>query len=298
MEEHITNIFWADAKMIIDYAHFGDVVTFDTTFGTNKEYRPFGVFVGFNQYRDTAIFGAALLFDETCASFTWLFKAFLAAHNGKQPRAIFTDQDTAMGNAIKEVFTEAWHGLCTHHIMQNAVKHLCNKKNDEDEESHVLTDFSACMYSIEDKIAFEEAFNIMRNKVDNKRVSWLDSIYKFKEKWAECYMRDIFTLGMRSTQLSESFNSDLKQHLKSDFDIIRFLKHFERAVQGKRNKELDEEFEARKKLHRIRMRTPMLVQASKLYTPKYLKHSKLSMKDPWLHVLDHCMKITHMLFLL
>jgi len=127
VEEHITNIFQADAKMIIDYAHFGDVVTFDTTFGTNKEYRPFGVFVGFNQYRETVIFGAALLFDETCASFTWLFKAFLAAHNGKQPRAIFTDQDTAMRNAIKEVFTEAWHGLCTHHIMQNAVKHLCNK---------------------------------------------------------------------------------------------------------------------------------------------------------------------------
>jgi len=81
-------------------------------------------------------------------------------------------------------------------------------------------------------------------------------------------MRDVFTLGMRSTQLSESFNSDLKNHLKSDFDIIRFLKHFERAVQGKRNKELDEEFEARKKLPRIRMRTPMLVQASKLYSPQ------------------------------
>lgn len=50
-EEQITNIFWADAKMIIDYAQFGDVVTFDTTFGTNKEYRPFGVFVGFNHFR-------------------------------------------------------------------------------------------------------------------------------------------------------------------------------------------------------------------------------------------------------
>ena len=33
-EEHITNVFWADAKMVLDYAHFGDVVTFDTTFGT------------------------------------------------------------------------------------------------------------------------------------------------------------------------------------------------------------------------------------------------------------------------
>ncbi|XP_044319359.1 protein FAR1-RELATED SEQUENCE 5-like [Triticum aestivum] len=281
-EENISNIFWADAKMVIDYAHFGDVVTFDTTFGTNKEYRPFGVFVGLNQFRETVIFGAALMFDETFASFQWPFKAFLAAHNGKQPRAIFTDQDTAMGNAVEEVFTEAWHGLCTFHIMQNAVKHLCNSKADdshspkdkneadeeeEEEEPHILSDFSACMYNIEDTTTFEEAFDIMRNKVDEKKMSWLDSIYKFKEKWAECYMRDVFTLGMRSTQLSESFNSDLKRHLKSDFEIIRFLKHFERAVQGKRNKELDAEFEARKKLPRISMKTPMLLQASKLYTP-------------------------------
>jgi hypothetical protein len=64
-EDQITNIFWANAKMIIDYAHFGDVVTFDTTFGTNKEYRPLGVFVVFNHFRGTIIFGAALLYDET-----------------------------------------------------------------------------------------------------------------------------------------------------------------------------------------------------------------------------------------
>jgi zinc finger SWIM domain-containing protein 3 len=108
-------------------------------------------------------------------------------------------------------------------------------------------------------------------------------------------MRDIFTLGMRSTQLSESFNSDLKTHLKLDLDIIRFLKHFERAVQTKRNKELDEEFEARKKLPRIRMNTPMLVQASKIYTSRYLNHSKPNMKEAWLLVLDHWVEITHML---
>ena len=84
-EEHITNIFWADPKMILDYANFGDVVTFDTTFGTNKEYRPFGVFLGLNQFRETTIFCVVLLSDETEASFTWLFETFLAAHNGKQP---------------------------------------------------------------------------------------------------------------------------------------------------------------------------------------------------------------------
>ena len=39
-EEQIINIFWANAKMIIYYAHFGDVITFDTTYGTNKNFRP------------------------------------------------------------------------------------------------------------------------------------------------------------------------------------------------------------------------------------------------------------------
>jgi zinc finger SWIM domain-containing protein 3 len=119
------------------------------------------------------------------------------------------------------------------------------------------------MYECEDKATFEEAFNTMRSKASKQ--TWLDSIYKVREKWAECYMNDVFTLGMRSTQLNDSLNSDLKRHFKSDFDIIRFLKHFERVVEYKRKKELQSEFESRKKLPK--MRTHMLIQASKLYTP-------------------------------
>ena len=68
-EELITNIFWADARMIIDYSHFSDVITFDTTYSTNKDARPLGVFLGLNHHRKTAVFGGALLYDETIESF-------------------------------------------------------------------------------------------------------------------------------------------------------------------------------------------------------------------------------------
>ena len=105
----------------------------------------------------------------------------------------------------------------------------------------------------------------MRNKVHKQ--TWLDSIYKIKEKWIECFMRDVFSLGVRSTQLSESFNNASKNHLKSNFDVVRFLKHFERTVEDKRAKELISEFEARKKIPRRQMHTPMLLQASEVYTP-------------------------------
>ncbi|XP_043721169.1 protein FAR1-RELATED SEQUENCE 5-like [Telopea speciosissima] len=90
-EEQITNIFWADPRMLIDYALFGDVVIFDTTFCTNKEYRPFGIFAGFNHHRGVTIFGAALLHDETVPSFKWLFETFLEAHGQKKLITIFTD---------------------------------------------------------------------------------------------------------------------------------------------------------------------------------------------------------------
>ena len=63
-EEQITYIFWVDARMIIDYSYFGDVMTFDIIYGTNKELRPLGVFTGFNHHRGVVIFGAALLYDE------------------------------------------------------------------------------------------------------------------------------------------------------------------------------------------------------------------------------------------
>ena len=96
-------------------------------------------------------------------------------------------------------------------------------------------------------------------------------------------MSDVFSLRVRSTQLSESFNNTLKNHLKPNFDIIRFLKHFERAVLGKRNKELNEEFEARKKEPKIRMKTPMLLQAGKFYTAPIFEAFQAEYE--WLHVL-------------
>ncbi|WCJ21347.1 FAR1-related sequence 7 [Euphorbia peplus] len=259
-EEQITNIFSADARMLIDYVAFGDVVAFDTTFGTNKEHRPLGVFVGFNHFRETTVFGAALLYDETAESFKWLFETFLATHGNKSPRTMFTDQDIAMGKAIAEVMPEVWHGLCTWHITQNATKHLLSYG------SNVLQEFKACMYEIKVEAEFEKAFEALRGKVTTQ--SWLDSIYDVKEKWAECYMINVFSLGMRSTQLSESFNRDLKGYLKCTIDIMRFFKQFERVLGIKRQNETNNEFDSREKLPRIKMRrSPILRQASQIYMP-------------------------------
>ncbi|KAK9756094.1 hypothetical protein RND81_01G072800 [Saponaria officinalis] len=166
-----------------------------------------------------------------------------------------------MGKAISDVMPDTWHGLCTWHIMQNATKHLIHSG------SSVLKEYKACMYDYEEENVFEEAFTALRGKV--QKISWLDSIYALKLKWAECYMSNVFSLGMRSTQLSESFNKDLKDYLQCDLDIMRFFNHFERVLRQKRQKELISEFESREKLPRLKLRrTPLLRQASQVYTPK------------------------------
>jgi hypothetical protein len=107
----------------------------------------------------------------------------------------------------------------------------------------------------------------MRSKVHAQ--TWLDSIYNVKEKWVECYMRkkNVFTLGMRSTQLSEALNRQLKDYLHVNLNVLRFFEHFELAIQAKRDKEISSEYNLRDKLPKIKMKTPMLVQASRLYTP-------------------------------
>ena len=100
-------------------------------------------------------------------------------------------------------------------------------------------------------------------------------------------MKNVYALGMRSTQLSENLNSELKRHFKSDFNIIRFLKHFERVVEDKRKKELDAEFESRKKIPRTKMKTPMLIQTSKLYTPIIFEAFQGEYERSMVHVPRH-----------
>jgi hypothetical protein len=66
---HIANFFWVDGQAIMDYACFGDAVTFDTMFQTNKFKMPFSPILRANHHKQTIIFVAALLYNETTASF-------------------------------------------------------------------------------------------------------------------------------------------------------------------------------------------------------------------------------------
>nr|KYP45326.1 Protein FAR1-RELATED SEQUENCE 5 [Cajanus cajan] len=233
-DDLITNIFWADVKMMIDYSYFGVVVCFDTTYRKNKEGRPFAMFVGVNHHKLTIIFGATLLYDETTESFIWLFNAFAKAMSEKKPKTILTDQDATMAKALALVWPETCHRLCIWHLYQNALKKLSIVFGKFQDFSK---DFNKCIYEYEEEEEFIIAWNNMLEKYDLKDNSWLKQTFALKEKWALVYGRENFCVDMTTTQRNESMNNVIKKYVSYQHDLIRLFHHFQRMVEDRRYEE-------------------------------------------------------------
>nr|GEZ11922.1 hypothetical protein [Tanacetum cinerariifolium] len=107
----LSALFWADEMSKYNYKEFGDTISFDATFKTNKYNMVFVPFTGIDNHRKCITFGAGMLSNEITKSYKWLLTCFLKAFN-KQPRLVIIDQDPAMRNAIASVFNESTHMLC------------------------------------------------------------------------------------------------------------------------------------------------------------------------------------------
>ncbi|GJS63715.1 zinc finger, SWIM-type containing protein [Tanacetum coccineum] len=93
-----------------NYKEFGDIISFDATFRTNKYDMVFVPFTGIDNHRKCVTVGSGLLLSEDIEAYTWLLTSFMTAHE-KQPTMIVTDQDGAMKLAIEKVLTESKHRL-------------------------------------------------------------------------------------------------------------------------------------------------------------------------------------------
>jgi len=89
-EGRIKTLMWTNSRSRMQYEHFGDVVSFDTTFKTNLYDMPFGLFVGVNNHFQTVLFAGVLMTDEKIESFKWVFREFASLMGGKEPKTILT----------------------------------------------------------------------------------------------------------------------------------------------------------------------------------------------------------------
>lgn len=118
------NIFWADANSKVNYNYFGDTVSFDTTYRTNRYRVPFAPFTRLNHHEQPVLFGCAVLLNESESSFVWLFQTWLAAMSGRHPIFITTDQDRIIWSAVAQVFPGTRHCFCKWNIFREAQEKL------------------------------------------------------------------------------------------------------------------------------------------------------------------------------
>ena len=116
-EKRVRSLFWMDAMCVMNYKLFGDYISFDTTFSTNKYGLPFVPIVGVNNHGSTVLFAVALLKDQKIDTFIWVLETFVQAMGGKEPKTIITDQDKAMKRAIEIVLKSTTHRNCFFHIV-------------------------------------------------------------------------------------------------------------------------------------------------------------------------------------
>jgi zinc finger SWIM domain-containing protein 3 len=230
-----------DGQAIIGYSCFGGALSFDTTFHTNKFEMPFAPILGTNNHKQTIIFRAALLYNETIESFVWLFNTFLTAMSGKHPSTIFINQCATMSAAVRIVFPNTRHHLCLCHIYQNAAKHLSHVIN---KHPQFLSEFKKCVYEERYVEYFNEIWHELLSKYSLEENSWLNNLYGLRAHWAVVF-RNSFTTDMTSTQRSEGMNNVFKKRFRRKLCLSKLIEECEKCVVSLRENEYDVDYKPR-----------------------------------------------------
>ncbi|GMY11043.1 protein FAR1-RELATED SEQUENCE 5-like [Fagus crenata] len=264
-DQCMSNIFWADPKARTNYTYFGDTVTFDTTYRSNRYRLPFAPFTGVNHHGQPVLFGCALLINESEASFVWLFKTWLEAMSGRPPVSITTDHDRVIRLAVTQVLPETRHRFCKWHIFkecQEKLSHVLSEHPNFEAELH------KCVNMTESIEEFESCWLSLIDRYDLREHEWLQTIYVDRRQWVPVYLRDTFFAEMSITQRSDSINSYFDGYVNASTTLQLFVKQYEKALESRYEKEVKADYDTINTAPVLKTPSPMEKQAAELYTRK------------------------------
>ncbi|XP_020266769.1 protein FAR1-RELATED SEQUENCE 5-like [Asparagus officinalis] len=254
------------------------VFVFDVTYRTNKFSLPFAPFTGVNQHRQSTLLGCALLADEQEDTFVWLFEEWLKCMHGIEPGAIITDQDRVMCNAIHSVFPTTRYHYYYWHMQKHIIDHLPTLVSRYGEQFQRYWGLWCNSSSIEQCegywVEMKEKFDI-----NEEGEGWLQTVYKCREHWVPCYLKDTFFAGMRSSQRSESINAFFDGYVNSQTQLHEFVTQYEKAVTNRRFSEAHEDFKSLNTKPVMLLGHPIESKLEKCIHAICLMCSKLNSKD-------------------
>ncbi|XP_010270590.1 PREDICTED: protein FAR1-RELATED SEQUENCE 5-like [Nelumbo nucifera] len=257
------NIFWADASSRMNYSYFGDTVTFDTTYRTNRYRVPFAPFTGLNHHGQPVLFGCALLLNESESSFVWLFETWLAAMSGRRPISITTDHDRVIRAAVGQVFPDARHRFCKWNIFREAQEKLSQVNQ---LQPTLEAEFRKCINATETVDEFEACWESLIQRYGLVGNEWVQSMYNARQQWVPVYLRGAFFGEMSITQGSDSVNSYFDGFVNASTTIQVLIKQYEKAVASRHEKEVKADYDTINTAPVLKTPSPMEKQAANIYT--------------------------------
>ncbi|XP_057760575.1 protein FAR-RED IMPAIRED RESPONSE 1-like [Arachis stenosperma] len=205
--------FWADARSRAAFEYFRDVISFDTTYNTNRYNLVCGSFVGVNHHGQSILLGCALMKNEEIESFEWLFQCWLRCMGRNAPKGFLTDQCASMKRAIKACMPTTIHCWCIWHI----TKKIPSKLNGYKGHAEIEQELSQVVWNSHSKDSFDR--------------NWNDCMLNFglvENKWLS---------GMKSTQRSESMHSFFNKFITRNSSLIQFVKQYDNCLGSRKQAE-------------------------------------------------------------
>ncbi|XP_048538039.1 protein FAR1-RELATED SEQUENCE 5-like [Triticum urartu] len=218
-------IFWADGYSRKMYELYGDCLSFDMTYKTNRYNMPFAPFVGITGHGLNSLFACAIVHNETVDTFEWLFDTFLDFMRRKAPLTVITDQDVALKTAVPAVFKGVVHRCCLFHIMKK-VRERCVRTFSTQPDLYM---------------------------------------WKYRKLFVPVYFKKSFFPFIHSTARTEGTNAIFKDNVGSTFSVITFLREYERILKAMQENEKEQDSITRTTKPTYWLGTELELQAAEKY---------------------------------
>lgn len=192
------------------------------------------MFSGVNNHNMSIVFAAAIVGNESEATYVWLLTQFLKAMGGKCPVSVITNGNLAMRNAIELVFPNYHHRLCAWHLIRNATTNVKNPK--------FVSKFKQCMLGNFDVLEFNQKWEKLVSEFGLENNTWVKEMYDKRKMWATAYIRGNFFAGFRTTSRCEGLHSEFGKYVNSRNNLKDYIQHFFRWLTYMRYREVEADF--------------------------------------------------------
>ncbi|XP_074314281.1 protein FAR1-RELATED SEQUENCE 5-like [Silene latifolia] len=259
-------VFWADAAARRNYALYGEAVTFDPTYSTNKYDMIFAPFTGVDHHKKSVTFGASLMSRENDQNFKWIFTKFLDCMGGKEAHCFFTDQCPAMKIAVLAAFYDRCPSLlhvAYYEEITRKGRHDIDQRDRLRHSSRILVVWDSELEPSD----FKERWCSLISEFQLEDNTWLQYLFSRRQRWIPAYYRDI-PLGclLRTTQRSESANSFFKRFENPHGTLVEFWMRFQSAMDQQRYTQKSLDRDSDHSLPQTKTLLSLEVHASTVYT--------------------------------